>query len=48
MITLGDPEASFSGGDWWQGIKFINTSNNGESVLKFLSYRSSNFELFIP
>jgi hypothetical protein len=41
MITLGDPEATLTAGDWWQGIKFINTSKNGESVLKYCDIRGA-------
>ena len=40
-ITLGDPEANFSSGNWWQGIKFLNTSHNGESVLKHCDVRGA-------
>jgi len=34
-IILGDPDANFSEGHKWKGIKYINTSQNGESVLKY-------------
>jgi len=41
MITFGDPEATFTAGSWWQGIKFLNTSKNGESVLKYCNIRGA-------
>jgi len=40
-ITLGDPEASLTAGHWWQGIKFLNTSHNGESILKYCDVRGA-------
>jgi hypothetical protein len=41
-IHLGDPEATFTAGsgDWWNGIEFYNTSQNGESVLKCCTLRA--------
>lgn len=41
-IHLGDPEATFTtgSGDWWNGIEFYNTSQNGESVLKYCTLRA--------
>jgi hypothetical protein len=48
IITLGDPEATFSIGDWWQGIKFINTSHYGESKLKYCNIRGAvNLQIFL-
>jgi hypothetical protein len=41
IITLGDPAASFSSGHWWQGIKFINTSQNGESIIQYCDIRGA-------
>jgi hypothetical protein len=32
-IILGDPESSFGIGEIWGGIKFFNTSQNGESII---------------
>jgi len=37
-IHLGDPEATLSG-NWWNGIEFYNTSQNGESILKYCTLR---------
>jgi hypothetical protein len=37
-ITLGDPECTLSSGDWWGGILFFNTSQNGESILKYCDF----------
>jgi hypothetical protein len=41
-IHLGDPEATFTpgSGHWWNGIEFHNTSQNGESVLKYCTLRA--------
>jgi len=35
IIYLGDPEMNFSAGHWWTGLHFINTSQSGESVIKY-------------
>jgi hypothetical protein len=37
-IHIGDPVATFSG-NWWNGIEFYNTSQNGESILKYCTLR---------
>lgn len=37
-IHLGDPVATFSG-NWWNGIEFYNTSQNGESKLKYCTLK---------
>jgi hypothetical protein len=37
-IHLGDTEATWSG-NWWNGIEFYNTSQNGESILKYCTLR---------
>jgi len=41
-IHLGDPEATFTTGSgyWWNGIEIINTSKNGESILKYCTLRA--------
>jgi len=41
MITLGDPEANFWNGESWNGIKFYNTSIDGESILKYCNIISA-------
>ena len=40
-IHLGDPETTFTpySGYWWNGIEIINTSTNGESVVKYCTLR---------
>lgn len=38
IIHLGDPEATWSG-NWWNGIEFYNTSQSGESILKYCTLR---------
>lgn len=35
IIYLGDPEMNFSAGHWWTGLHFINTSQSGESIIKY-------------
>jgi hypothetical protein len=48
IITLGDPEVNFTSGNRWQGIKFINTSQNGESILKYCDIRgATNLEPYL-
>jgi hypothetical protein len=41
-IHLGDPEATFvaGSGNWWNGIEFYNTSQNGESKLQYCTLRA--------
>jgi len=41
-IHLGDPETTFTpnSGYWWNGIEIINTSKNGESILKYCTLRA--------
>jgi len=48
-IHLGDPETTFTpySGYWWNGIEIINTSTNGESVVKYCTLRGvTNFDEF--
>ena len=35
LIYLGDKDYNFSSGNVWCGIQFYNTSQNGESILKY-------------
>jgi hypothetical protein len=41
QIVLGDPEYNISNGMIWRGIQFINTSKNGESILKYCTIRGA-------
>ena len=34
-ITLGDPEFSFNDASYWSGIRFYDTSQNGESIMQY-------------
>ncbi len=34
-ITLGDPEFDFYDGNYWSGIRFYDTSTDGESILQY-------------
>ena len=40
-IFLGDPEYDFDNGENWQGIRFFDTSPNGESILKYCIIRGA-------
>ena len=40
-ILFGDPDATFSTGNWWNGIQFYNTSQGGESILKYCHIRGA-------
>lgn len=41
-IHLGDPETNFTpnSGYWWNGVEIINTSKNGESIIKYCTLRA--------
>ncbi len=41
-IFLGDPEYDFDNGEYWDGIKFFDTSPNGESIMKYCYLRGTN------
>jgi hypothetical protein len=41
QIVLGDPEYNISYGNIWRGIQFFNTSQNGESLLKYCTIRGA-------
>ena len=41
LIYLGDKEYNISNGNVWQGLQFYNTSQNGESILKYCIIRGA-------
>lgn len=47
-ITIGDPESTLTSGEIWGGIKFFNTSQNGESKLSYCRLlKPKEFQLLI-
>jgi hypothetical protein len=42
-IFLGDPASSFGTGHAWCGIQIINTSKNGQSILKYCFIRKAKY-----
>jgi FlgD Ig-like domain len=38
-IVLGDPEFDFSDGEWWNGVKFYDISQDNESSLRYCNIR---------
>lgn len=41
-IFLGDPESNWGIGNGWNGILIINTSKNGESIMKYCNIRNAS------